>query len=87
MKLDNLYFVESPLQALCALEVSLSLPDETHGVIVRLANTELRRRNDRQIQEVMGLRKWDYYHRINSYNRGHALFNYLYYRGSSHLRV
>lgn len=53
----NLYIIESPLQALCALEISLSKRDERHAIIIRISNGD-RIRNDEQILEIIGKRIW-----------------------------
>lgn len=56
--LNNLYVVESPLQALCALEVSLGKHNEHHFIIARLSN-EARNRNNQQILKILQLREWN----------------------------
>lgn len=56
--MDNLYIVESPLQALCALETSLNKPEETHGLVVKISNGR-RERNDQQVLSIVHRRKWD----------------------------
>lgn len=55
--MNNLYIVESPLQALCALEVSLNRENEKHSIIVRISDGS-RSRSDQQILEVVNKRKW-----------------------------
>lgn len=57
--MDNLYIVESPLQALCALEVSLGKENESHAIIARISNGD-RARNDKQILDIINKRTWDF---------------------------
>lgn len=57
--MDNLYIIESPLQALCALEVSLAKKNESHAIIARLSSGD-RARNDKQIIDILSKRKWDF---------------------------
>lgn len=57
--MHNLYVVESPLQALCALEVSLSKTKENHSIIVRLSEPS-RHNNNQQILNIVNLRKWNH---------------------------
>lgn len=56
--LNNLYVVESPLQALCALEISLGKNGERHSIIVKLSG-ETRYQNNQQILKIIQLRNWD----------------------------
>lgn len=55
--IDNLFLVESPLQALVAVELSLSLGDQVNGLIYRLA-PPVRRRNNEQILKVIEFGDW-----------------------------
>lgn len=48
---DNLFVVESPLQALMAVELSLQFKTEKSGVVYRLVNN--RDRNNQQIEKVI----------------------------------
>ena len=57
MKLDNLFLIESPLQALVALELSLMFSKLKSGVIYRVFGGE-RERSDQQIQNVLKLGNW-----------------------------
>lgn len=57
--MNNLYVVESPLQALCALEVSLGKNNEKHFVIAHLPNNT-RKHNNQQILKILELRSWDH---------------------------
>lgn len=56
--LNNLYVVESPLQALCALEVSLGKAEENHSIIARLSGPS-RQQNNQQILNIIKLREWN----------------------------
>lgn len=55
--IDNLFLVESPLQALVAVELSLSLGDQVNGLIYRLA-PPVRRRNNEQLLKVIQFGDW-----------------------------
>ncbi|GAA0321567.1 hypothetical protein [Psychrobacter aestuarii] len=57
--MKNLYIVESPLQALCALEVSLDKDktNEENFIIIKLSNGD-RKKNDNQILDILNQRKW-----------------------------
>lgn len=59
MKLKNIhvYVVESPLQALCALEVRLENPLAEHHVFFRQFGEE-REKNDEQIKEILATTNW-----------------------------
>lgn len=57
--MDNLYVVESPLQALCALEVSLGKKNESHAIIIRVSSGD-RLVNDKQIFSIIKKRSWDF---------------------------
>ena len=63
--MNNFYVVESPLQALCALELALSKKNETHGIIVRISGGK-RTRNDEQILSIINKLKWDYLYLMNN---------------------
>ncbi|MEL7798444.1 polysialyltransferase family glycosyltransferase [Idiomarina loihiensis] len=56
---DNLFIVESPLQALIAVELSLKFEDERSGVIYRLSGAN-RKRNDEQIEAVIEYGNWSF---------------------------
>ncbi|MBO1519722.1 polysialyltransferase family glycosyltransferase [Oceanisphaera pacifica] len=55
--MNNLYIVESPLQALCALEVSLENDSESNSVVVRTSGG-VRPRNDKQLLSIINKREW-----------------------------
>ncbi len=55
---DNLFVVESPLQALIALELSIRFKDEKNGVIYRFV--EGRERNNQQIEKVLNKGYWNF---------------------------
>ncbi|QZN91417.1 alpha-2,8-polysialyltransferase family protein [Idiomarina abyssalis] len=55
---DNLFVVESPLQALVALELSLRFKDEKNGIVYRLAKG--RERNNEQIESVISKGHWSF---------------------------
>lgn len=57
--MTNLYVVESPLQALCALEVALGKENESHAIIVRVSRGG-RLRNDKQILDIVSKIEWDF---------------------------
>lgn len=57
MKVDNLFVVESPLQALVALELVESFPGKKNGIYYRLSG-QGRERNDAQIQKVIDMGEW-----------------------------
>lgn len=57
--IDNLFIVESPLQALIAVELSLQFEGQINSVIYRLCGTG-RERNDEQIIRVLNLGNWDF---------------------------
>ncbi|SNT69268.1 hypothetical protein [Psychrobacter sp. LV10R520-6] len=56
--MNNLYIVESPLQVLCALEVSLGKKDEVHNIIVRTSGG-VNIRNDDQILNLVNKFSWN----------------------------
>jgi hypothetical protein len=58
--LINLYIVESPLQALCALEVALGKKNELHDIIVRTSSGGERVRNDSQMLLIVEKFNWNY---------------------------
>lgn len=82
--MDNLYIVESPLQALCALEISLSKVGETHGIVVKTSGSQ-RDRNHKQILSIVGKVEWDFFLLVNSSENKYSIFNHIYL--SSVLRV
>lgn len=55
--IDNLFIVESPLQALVAVELSLQFSDQKNGIIYRLSGKG-RERNDNQILKVIERGHW-----------------------------
>lgn len=55
---DNLFVVESPLQALNALELSLQFKDEKNGIVYRVV--EGREKNNNQMTEVIGKGVWTF---------------------------
>lgn len=77
--MDNLYIVESPLQALCALEISLSKPNESHGLIVKISNGQYKR-NDEQILSIVNKHNWNYLYIIKNLEPKSFLRRYLYVR-------
>lgn len=56
---DNLFIVESPLQALVAVELSLQFVGQNNGIICRLSGRG-RERNDAQILQVIELGNWSF---------------------------
>lgn len=56
MKIDNVFIVESPLQALAAVELNLILQDEKNAIIYRITGRKV---NDTQVQNVISLVKWN----------------------------
>lgn len=59
MVIDNLFIVESPLQALVAVELSLQFEGEVNGIIYRLSGKG-RERNDQQIVRVIEHGNWSF---------------------------
>lgn len=57
LKLDNRFIVESPLQALVAVELSLQFSGKNNVIIYRLIGKR-RERNDAQISKVIELGNW-----------------------------
>ncbi|MCK7459135.1 alpha-2,8-polysialyltransferase family protein [Idiomarina aminovorans] len=55
---DNLFVVESPLQALVALELSLRFKDDKNGVVYRFV--EGRERNNKQVESVLSQGDWSF---------------------------
>lgn len=49
----NLILVESPFQALCALEVSLRYPDNENIIIYIISKTKGREKNNEQIKDIL----------------------------------
>ncbi len=60
---DNLFVVESPLQALVAVELSLQFEGQTNGIIYRLSE-QRRHRNNEQIISVIALGNWSFSEQI-----------------------
>lgn len=79
--MDNLYVVESPLQALCALELSLDNKNEKHGIVVRLAGGA-RKRNDEQILAIVNKREWSFKYLIENDKNKSGLAVHLHLRGA-----
>lgn len=65
----NLFAVESPLQALCAVEVALGQPNRKNHLIVHLSSNPQRFRNNDQILNIIRLYNWGeiHIHKINNY--------------------
>lgn len=80
MKVDNLFVVESPLQALVALELNLQFSDEKNGIIYRLSGAG-RERNDNQIKKIVDRGNWMFAHNL-SFNTSGALACHLSIRKS-----
>lgn len=55
--MNNLYVVQSPLQALCAVEISLSKINENHFIIVKLGDKSCKYANE-QILRIIRLQEW-----------------------------
>ncbi|AAV81396.1 UDP-glucose--(glucosyl) LPS a 1,2-glucosyltransferase [Idiomarina loihiensis] len=55
---DNLFVVESPLQALVALELSLRFKDARNGIVYRFV--EGREQNNEQIENVISKGEWSF---------------------------
>jgi hypothetical protein len=60
---DNLFVVESPLQALIALELNLRFKGDKNGIVYRVA--ENRERNNRQIEDIISRGSWSFKKRIS----------------------
>jgi hypothetical protein len=61
--IDNLFIVESPLQALVAVELGLQFKGQNNGVIYRLSG-EGRERNDDQICKVIDRGQWSFVRQV-----------------------
>lgn len=61
--IDNLFIVESPLQALIAVELSLQFEGQENGIIFRLSGKN-RERNDEQICSVVELGDWSFKEKV-----------------------
>jgi hypothetical protein len=57
--IDNLFIVESPLQALIAVELSLQFQGQVNGIIYRLSGKQ-REHNDEQILRVVEHGNWSF---------------------------
>lgn len=57
MTLDNLFIVESPLQALIALEINFQFPEQRSAILYRLSGKG-RERNNEQIKRVINRGDW-----------------------------
>jgi hypothetical protein len=62
--IDNLFIVESPLQALVAVELGLQFKGQNNGIIYRLSGKG-RERNDDQILRVIELGNWSFKESLN----------------------
>jgi hypothetical protein len=62
--IDNLFIVESPLQALVAVELSLQFSGKNNGIIYRLSG-QGREKNDEQILRVIELGNWSFKESLN----------------------
>ncbi|MEC7644231.1 polysialyltransferase family glycosyltransferase [Idiomarina sp.] len=60
--INNLFVVQSPLQALCAVELSLEFDSQSNAVVYRLENG--RERNNEQIEYVLNLYPWVEKHKL-----------------------
>lgn len=68
--MTNLFAVESPLQALCAVEVALGKQYEKNDIIVHLSSEPASLKNNNQILKIVGLYNWNevHVHQIKHYN-------------------
>ena len=66
---DNLFIVESPLQALVAVELSLQFVGQKNGVIFRLSGKG-RERNDEQIRKVLEWGDWSFKDAVKFSDKG-----------------
>lgn len=73
--IDNLFVVESPLQALIALELSLQFKGQKNGIIYRLGGAN-RCRNNRQIESVVENGSWYFVDKVLTGSRS-GLINQL----------
>lgn len=73
--IDNLFVVESPLQALMAVELSLRFKDKRNVIICRLAD-ETRKRNNQQIVRVIENGIWSQIKEI-SFDSRNSLANHI----------
>lgn len=64
--IDNLFIVESPLQALVAVELSLQFSGQSNGIIYKLAG-DARKRNDEQLTKVIDLGDWSFREQVEFY--------------------
>ncbi len=55
----NLFLVESPFQALCALEFSLLHPEDNHNILCRLSGDAARSRNNKQLLDIVQHGNWN----------------------------
>lgn len=72
--IDNLFVVESPLQALVALELNLKLKGQRNGIVYRVGSTDRYKNND-QIEKVINHGNWDFIKRV-SFNSHFSLVNH-----------
>ena len=72
--IDNLFVVESPLQALVALELNMQLKYERNGIIYRFSGN--RDRNNKQIEAVINKGQWSYIKKV-AFNKNGVLSNHL----------
>ncbi len=64
--IDNLFLVESPLQALVAVELSLQFQGQTSGIIYQFSESVGRQRNNDQLCAVIELGNWSFQERFIS---------------------
>jgi hypothetical protein len=72
--IDNLFIVESPLQALVAVELSLQFVGQENGVICRLSGKG-RERNDEQICKVLEWGNWSFKDTVQFSSKGRILWH------------
>lgn len=73
--IDNLFVVESPLQALVAVELSLRFKNKKNVIVYRLSDKK-RKRNNEQIEEVIKYGAWFQTKKISFVNKN-ALTSHL----------
>ena len=71
---DNLFIVESPLQALVAVELSLQFTGQKNGVISRLSGKG-RERNNEQICKVLEWGNWSFKDTVEFSSKGGILWH------------
>lgn len=73
----NLYVVESPFQALCALEASLRNYDEENHIVYRLSCLGIRKTNDAYIENIVSLGIWSSALKLEGSKNGFVLFRLM----------